>query len=222
MEVIVLRCFTFCILFLLLVACSTNPPASGDSARKVRGKVDGYAGGRKDLSILTPTDDILNVGSIEPDGSFSFEYPETINSISLFDITEMFSEDNFEDPSCFSINNKQAKYHAVGLVFVGGDRTNALIQASSKKMLEFPFFTDIEEENFNGQLAARFYVDGDVEIKASCDSEYDEGTSKAVFDLNLKRGWNVVVMTVAISNSNGTLKLESKGTNLQWFLITVD
>ncbi len=202
-----------CILLTFLVACGTNTGTSNGDARKVSGKINNYKSGEQDLFLVLDlfSEDTLLVGSIKPDGDFSFEYPSTISSSHLQNITEILND--FQPTTCLDIDNKEVNYIVTGLILIGDGAAGILMQASSQEMAEAVIGSPIK--NLGGEfIAFRFYVDGDVKIKGSC--IFEEGDTIR-YDLNLKDGWNVVVLT--LTDNDGNSKVETKNTSGRWFLV---
>ncbi len=153
------------------------------------------------------------VGTIDSNGKFEFELPETLTPQET--VTELFV---LNECSSLEISNGDAKGSTVGYLEVGVD-TGILMQASSQEAV-FRIFALI----FGARLKKgdssifRYYLDADVSIKGECEEVGNDNIAN--YDLNLKKGWNFVLFTVTefISLENFTAEFETKDTtNLEWF-----
>ncbi len=191
--------------------------------RKGSGEIKDYNGGAQDLFAPTlEIDDNLNslaidkVGTIDSNGKFEFELPETLSP------QETVREFFVLSGCSLEINNGDAKVSAVVNFEVGLD-TGILMQASSQEAVPRifdPIFGGIAKKG-DGYIT-RYYLDAEASVKGKCE---ETGTdNKAEFNLEFKKGWNYALFTFTefISLDNFTIKLETKNTtNLEWFFYSV-
>jgi hypothetical protein len=212
--------FFICLLMVLVLSCNqSNQPQLpetyyGEVARVMSGKVEKYTG---DELKLTATPlwyseyAVIGTGHIETDGNFKFSYNK------LEHIIEAGAFSPITDLACQAVipdEQETARIILTGTIQVVQERIEIgeIFSALTSHQIPSPDF----RLEVNDYIVGRVGIDKDVTIKGSCKSKYFEFLGlelKGDYDLELKKGWNIVVLTATGVNEEGLLtafRLETK------------
>ena len=168
----------FCSLAALLLSACGSPSIPAEDPRTFSGTVQGYTGGAAGLAavvLLEDSETTLGSGSIEANGSFSYELPETVSAEGLQPVSSTFCEG-------LSFSNKAQVPPVFSLeVMSGGTFTGFLGQATSAGVISGFDLTD------DAIIVRRIYSDREVTVAGTCDFSPD------TYDLRLRQGWNIVL-----------------------------
>lgn len=164
---------------LALSACGTSE-VSGEAAQTVTGQVADYTGPAGALEAadgFTDSPVSIGAGTIDADGSFTFELDSTVPESVLNPLDFTNGCDGIK------VSNPNAKGFAVPRLKVisEGGIVGSLELASADSSVATSYKSTV-----------RFYVDQDTTIRGTCEFSNEFGSSKQSANLNLKRGWNVI------------------------------
>ena len=166
-----------------LSACGSSG-ISGEAARMIAGQVADYDGPAGALEAETGFSDTVSVGegSIDADGNFSFELDSTVpeSGLATFEFEENCSE--------VKVSNSEAKVLSIiNLVTAeGGSLTLGREDPDSDTTVE----------------VAWIYVDQPLSLRGTCETSDSFGVDRDTYDLNLKRGWNVITVRYSQDEAN--------------------
>ena len=168
----------FCSLAALLLTACGSPAIPAEDPRTFSGTVQSYTGGAAELAavvLLEDSETTLGSGSIDANGSFSYELPETVSAEGLQPLSSAFCEG-------VSFSNEAQVAPVFSLeVRSGGTLAGFLGQATSEGVVSGFNLTD------GAIIVRRIYSDREVTVTGTCDFSPD------TYDLRLRQGWNIVL-----------------------------
>ena len=188
-------------LFLGLFACQSTEKDTSDPS-KASGKISGYTEGMQDLIALILSDNcdlLCKVGKIDAEGNFQFTLP---NPDPDENMVEFFLQRLDGDIACLQISNEEVEIFP--LLFLSVGKVGDLIQASSQEVADRSLF---ELPRKGDVFVLRYYVSADVTVTGTCQEQ--------VYNLDLRKGWNNVVVT--FTDGQRGAELSSKGTSMKWY-----
>jgi hypothetical protein len=160
------------------------------------------------VKAMVEIDDVYSaIASVKySNGGFSLSLPKTVDD-------QYLEKMNTDMPDGIKVSDSQAKGCGIELM---GYKSNKLIGT-----FQYALSDDIDEGNYGGYL----YVDKNVTITGSYSESLWGIDVKMVYDLTLKKGWNLVYMKTTASETDYSITMEISSnaiTGLKWFFIEED
>jgi outer membrane murein-binding lipoprotein Lpp len=212
MKKIIMTMAAFICAVTVFTGCNKDDDDSGSSSiTSISATVESgssYNSSIETVKAMVDVDDVYSAiasGSYSNSG-FSISLPQTVDDQYLVKMTT-------DMPDGITVSDPQAK--GCGIELIG--------YKSTQKLGEFQYALTNDKEALNEGLYV--YADKNITIKGSY-SETSWGiTAKLVYDLSLKKGWNLVYMQTTASEADlsATVKFSNeKITGLKWFFIEED
>jgi len=185
--------------FTLIVfnACNGDKPTLSDNSLIVA---------RNIIAVNGSTDEIVSVRALAADwnsqiimtsiaetnfqnNGFSLQLPKSLADKFLIPVITAYS-------SATITGNKDAKWGLIELV--ASDEKGGMIGS-------FNLAGGVDLENRTGTIARWYYVDSDITIKGEFQL-VGGPTTKAIVNLTLKKGWNIVYYSTTVENNIAVLK----------------
>jgi hypothetical protein len=159
-----------------------------------------YNGIIKEIRAVSTTDKIIATAPYK-NGGFTIELPVNFDNSTLLPIGLYL-------PTNFIISNKDAKIVSIYEFIIVSDE----IEGSIDYEWEDEY---MQSENY---YSTNFmYADNDVTIEGTYIDEYDVN----IFDLDLKKGWNIVYAQYSFDNNDVIFSTIKPDVNLYWRVIKI-
>jgi hypothetical protein len=175
---------------IFVTSCGSGKTTLDVNPAELSGKAEGYTGGAGEL-VFDSGDGLR--GTINADGTFNLLLPSpSTDELSL-------STDESEY-SCDDISFSSSLVKGGGLFYIGvlqeGEFKGVLAQGTSLAAVE----NALSSKPVAGQGILRIYASEDSNVKGqNCINEpqYSADVGNVNFDINLKKGWNLLTMDLA-------------------------
>ena len=169
---------------------TVDPPTIPATPNEISGQVQDYTGPAGTLTASNGSGEPMSVGagSIIADGSFSFELDNPVSEAALQPLGSP------EGCSGVEISNPDAKIAGVlELLVMSGDDSVGLLKLSVRSGSDFRTETQW------------LYADQAVTVQGTCEySSNTASTDKDTYNLDLKRGWNIISVDQSSSYDTAT------------------
>ncbi len=193
----------------VLSACGSSS-TSGEAARTIAGQVADYSGPagvlEADMNTDRETPASIGTGAISADGNFSLELVDAVAESALYTLEF--------DEACtgVSVSNPDVKGASVSefSVMAAGETAGYLVLMSENSD------TEVDSE---AQIVW-LYVDQSTTVRGTCEYADSFGVERDTYNLNLKKGWNIVSLESNYDEANDTTEsrlYNGKASGVKWF-----
>jgi hypothetical protein len=212
MKKIIMTMAAFICAVTVFTGCNKDDDDSGSSSiTSISATVESgssYNSSIETVKAMVDVDDVYSAiaSGKYNNGGFSINLPQTVDDQYLEKMTT-------DMPDGIKVSDSQAKGCGIELKGYKSDQEVGTFQYT------------LTNDTDAGNEGAYVYVDKNTTISGSYSETLWGVTIKAVYDLSLKKGWNIVYMqtTASATDLSATMKISNeKITGLKWFFIEED